>query len=129
MVGLRCFFSWPTKKFSLQNGEKTERKKLMKWASKNTLKIHLQVSNVLAFYFFPFIFSSFVTDVLTSFFFPWFFFFVTKVMVFIFYYYFLLFFFLNIASFLFFFLFSLTLIGQKRIDPLWWSNWLISQVY
>ena len=63
-----CFLSWPTKKFSLQNWEKIERKKPMKWASKNILKIHFQVSNVLAFYFFPFIFSSFLIDV--DFFFP-----------------------------------------------------------
>ena len=54
------FPSGPSKS-SLQNREKTERKKLLKWASKNTLKIHLQVSNVLVFYFFPFIFSSFAT--------------------------------------------------------------------
>ena len=106
MVGPMHFLSWSTKWFSSQNRKKIERKKYV-------FKIHFQVSYVLAFYFFLSIFSSFVTDV----------------MVFIFYYFFLLFFCLNVASFLFFFLFSLTLIGQKRIDPLWWSNWLISQVY
>ena len=44
-----CFLLGPTKKFSLPNWEKTRKGKLIKWASKNILGIHLQVSNVVAF--------------------------------------------------------------------------------
>ena len=98
MVGPKFFSLSPPKSY-LQNREKTEGKKLKKWAFKNTLKIHPPICWL---NFFPFIFSSFVM----TFFFLDFFFFVTNVMVFIFYYFFLLFFCLNVASFLFFFLFS-----------------------
>ena len=88
MVKFRYFLSWPTKNFSLQNRKKTKRKKLMKWAFQNTLKIYLQISNVLALYFFPFIFF-FLCDWHVDFFsfFLDFFFFVIDVMVLFFYFF------------------------------------------
>ena len=78
MVGPRYFLSGFTKKFYLQNEKKTRRRKLIKWASKNTLHvgIHLQVSNVLTSFFFFSFDLFFLCYVLASFFFffPWFFF-------------------------------------------------------
>ena len=104
-------FSPGQPKIFLSKIERTKRKKLMKWASQNTLKIYLQISNVLALYFFPFIFFflcywhvdffSFFLDFFSLLLTWWFYFFI----------FFLLFFCLNVASFLFLFLFSLTFSG------------------
>ena len=65
---VRCFLFGPTKKFSPQNGEKTGKGKLIKWASKNTLRIHFQVSNVwllLLLFFFILFFIDFFFPLLT----------------------------------------------------------------
>ena len=47
-------FSPVPSKNSLRNEEKTERGKLMKWASKNTLRIHLHATCWLFLFFFSF---------------------------------------------------------------------------
>ena len=58
MVGLRCFLLRPTKKFSLQNGEKTEVKNWTLFLDKNApMRLHMSLSTLIFFIFFSSFFS------------------------------------------------------------------------